>query len=315
MTQIMKTSNQSTPMNYYSFSRKQWANFANKKNAGISEAALKRLAAVNDKIVPLDVTEIYQPLVALLLRNLTVHQMQQNQLAEFLHQPAKQVPFIIGITGSVAVGKSTTARLLQQLLSQQLPDKKVDLLTTDGFLYPNAVLNERQIMHRKGFPESYDMPRLLEFINTVKSGHKAHAPIYSHQTYDIIPDKSIIIDNPTILIIEGINVLQLPSDQPLYVSDFCDFTIYVDAAENLIERWYLQRFNTLLDTALKNPNNYYYKYTQGPRSEANALAKKVWQTVNRPNLEQYIRPTRERADLIVHKTTNHYVDYLALRKY
>lgn len=302
-------------MNYYRIPRRQWAKYAHQDLAVPPAPLLQNLAAVADRIAPIDVKEIYLPLVELLQRNLNVHQSQQDQLADFLQINHRQVPFIIGITGSVAVGKSTTARLLQRLLQAKFGQDAVSLLTTDGFIYPNAELKKRNLLHRKGFPESYDMPLLLQFINDVKAGLPAKAPVYSHQTYDIIPDKFITVNNPQILIIEGINVLQLPSDQPLYISDFCDFTIYVDAAEDLIEKWYLQRFELLLSTALTDPNNYYYRYTQGPREEAVALAKKVWRTVNLPNLHQYILPTRQRADLIIHKTHDHMVDELALRKY
>jgi type I pantothenate kinase len=196
-----------------------------------------------------------------------------------------------------------------------LPDKRVELMTTDGFLFPNAELERQGIMDRKGFPESYDMEKLLQFMNDVKAGKSVvKAPTYSHQVYDVMPDKPLIIDHPDILIVEGINTLQLPSNQRIYVSDYFDTSIYVDADSKLIEEWYLQRFGMLLDTAFTDPDNYYYSYSKGPREEAFKMAKKVWQTIDLPNLTEYILPTRNRANFILHKTTNHVVDRVYLKR-
>lgn len=237
------------------------------------------------------------------------------QKANFLRQPVRRVPYIVGIAGSVAVGKSTIARLLSILLNKLLPDRRVELMTTDGFLFPNAELKKRGIMDRKGFPESYDMEKLLRFLNSVKAGEPVvKAPTYSHQVYDVQPDKPLVIDRPDILIVEGINTLQLPSNQRLYVSDYFDVSLYVDADPDLIEEWYLQRFGMLLDTAFTDPSNYYYPYSKGNRQKAFAMAKDVWQKVDLPNLEEFILPTRNRANVILHKTRGHVVDRIYLRR-
>ena len=233
-----------------------------------------------------------------------------------MHRYVKMPPFIIGIAGSVAVGKSTTARLVQNLLSRLFPRRTVQLITTDGFLYPNEVLEARGILDRKGFPESYDMEALINFLNAVKSGEsEIKIPVYSHEVYNIIPDTFEIINQPDILIVEGINTLQLPANQQIYVSDFFDFSIFVDAQPDLIEKWYLERFESLLDTAFQKPNNYYYQYAIGDRGEAIKMAKEVWKNVNLKNLHEYILPTRSRADIILHKTENHIIDSIFMRKY
>ncbi len=214
------------------------------------------------------------------------------------------------------MGKSTLARLLQTILCHHYKDKKVDLITTDGFLYPNEILKERKIMDRKGFPESYDMHRLITFMGDVKSGkEKIQVPKYSHDVYDIIPDEYQIIDQPDILIVEGINTLQLPANEKIYVSDFFDFSFYVDAEPDNIEMWYLQRFGILVDTAFQDPNNYYNRFSDISREEAFGFAKEIWRTVNYKNLTEYILPTRFRADMIIHKTTDHYIDQILLRKH
>jgi type I pantothenate kinase len=234
----------------------------------------------------------------------------------FLHEYVSVPPFIIGIAGSVAVGKSTTARLLQRILARTFKRRNVQLITTDGFLYPNKVLEEQGMMDRKGFPESYDMEKLINFLNEVKSGKdEIKAPVYSHSVYDVIEGEYELIQQPDILIVEGINTLQLPANQQIYVSDFFDFSIFVDADPALIEKWYLERFGALLDTAFLDPNNYYYQYAIGKREDAFAMARNVWKTVNLPNLEEYILPTRGRADIILHKTENHLIDQIYLRKY
>lgn len=233
---------------------------------------------------------------------------------DFLQIPVKKTPFIVGISGSVAVGKSTTARLLQVLLSNWFSDLKTQLITTDGFLYPNAELKRRHLMSRKGFPESYNMKELIHFLNAVKTGQKQiKVPKYSHQVYDVIKDEYDVIDQPDILIVEGINVLQLPANETIYVSDFFDWSIYVDAEADLIEKWFLERFGVLLDTAFHDPSNYYYQYAQMPREEAFAYAKKIWRDIDLKNLKEYILPTRFRADMILHKTKGHVMDNILVR--
>ncbi|WP_281165535.1 type I pantothenate kinase [Liquorilactobacillus sicerae] len=302
-------------LNYYQIPRDEWKNFYQEYIVPLSNQELMQIRSVNDQISLTDVQEIYTPLVHLLGLRLAAQKQLLAKQAGFLGIKPAHVPFLLGIAGSVAVGKSTIARLLQLMLQDIYPDKRVQLLTTDGFLYSNDELQRRHLLERKGFPESYDMAHLLSFTNDVKNGLPAKAPVYSHKIYDVIPGKYELVDDPDILIVEGINVLQLPSNQQLYVSDFFDFSIYVDAQEKLIKKWYLQRFEMLLDTAFQDPTNYYYPYAQGNRQAAIELAKKVWEDVNHPNLDNYILPTRNRADLILHKTENHLVNELFLRKY
>lgn len=302
-------------LNYYRIAREEWRTFYQDHIVKLTEEELVNLKALNDQISMQDVQDVYMPLIHLLRLRLDTHQAEQDKQAEFLGIQAQKVPFILGIAGSVAVGKSTTARLLKTLLSEVFPDKKVQLITTDGFLYPNEILQQKNIMNRKGFPESYDMKTLLNFINDVKNNLPAKAPVYSHKVYDIIAGKFEKIKQPDILIVEGINVLQLPSNQQIYMSDFFDFSIYVDAKEKLIEKWYLERFETLLDHSMHDPDNYFHKYALGSRKDALVMAKNTWKTINLKNLREFILPTRSRADLILHKTNNHRIDELLLRKY
>ncbi|MFC6315899.1 type I pantothenate kinase [Lapidilactobacillus achengensis] len=305
------------PENYDYFTREQWRNFHGKNQLNtVTGDELAQIAALNDRISLTDVQEIYVPLRHLIHVYLRRYHQLVEDKADFRGETVAPTPFLIGISGSVAVGKSTTARLLQLLLSRSLPNQKVQLITTDGFLYPNAELNRRGIMARKGFPESYDMEHLLTFLDQVKSYQPGiKVPRYSHQVYDVLPDSYDVIDRPDILIVEGINVLQLPTNQQIYVSDYFDFSIYVDAKAALVEEWYLQRFGVLLDTALQDPLNYYYPYAIGDRQAAFTMARQVWQDVNLKNLREYILPTRNRADLILHKTEHHVIDKIGLRKY
>ncbi|MEG1461795.1 MAG: type I pantothenate kinase, partial [Anaerorhabdus sp.] len=234
----------------------------------------------------------------------------------FMQEFVPPAPFIIGVAGSVAVGKSTTSRLLQMMLSRTFKRRNVQLITTDGFLYSTEELEKRGILDKKGFPESYDMELLLDFLNAVKNGKdNLKIPKYSHEIYDIIPDEFEEITQPDILIVEGINVLQLPANQQIYVSDFFDFSVFVDAEPELIETWYLERFEALLDLAKDDKTNYYYEYANGPREDALAFAREVWRDVNLKNLEEFILPTRSRADVVLHKTTNHAIDEISLRKF
>ncbi|MBB1063429.1 type I pantothenate kinase [Limosilactobacillus fastidiosus] len=302
-------------MNYERFERQQWHNFFPTDTVRLSQENLDDIKSLNDRISIEDVQDIYLPLIKLLQLRYQTYLEWQMQKANFLHQKVERVPYIIGIAGSVAVGKSTIARLLSILLNKLLPDKRVELMTTDGFLFPNAELKRQGILDRKGFPESYDMEKLLQFMNDVKAGKSVvKAPTYSHQVYDVMPDRPLVIDHPDILIVEGINTLQLPSNQQIYVSDYFDTSIYVDADPQLIEEWYLQRFGMLLNSAFTDPDNYYYSYSKGPRERAFEMAKKVWQTIDLPNLTEYILPTRNRANIILHKTNNHVVDRIYLKR-
>lgn len=303
-------------MNYYPISREEWQGFYHNGKAPLTEEELEDIKGFNDQISLQDVQDIYVPLTHLIHLYMKEFESLTVSKGLFLHEYVPVPPFIIGIAGSVAVGKSTTARLLQLILSRTFKRRNVQLITTDGFLYPNKVLAEKGIMDRKGFPESYDMEKLIDFLNQVKNGQdEIKAPLYSHSVYDIIEGEYEVIQQPDILIVEGINTLQLPANQQIYVSDFFDFSVFVDADSNLIEKWYLERFGALLDTAFLEPDNYYYQYAIGNREEAFTMAKEVWKNVNLKNLEEYILPTRGRADIILHKTENHIIDKIFMRKY
>ena len=243
-------------------------------------------------------------------------------MMNFLNEELQKIPFIIGVAGSVSVGKSTSSRVLQALLSRWKENNKVALVTTDGFLYPNSVLEEKGLMSKKGFPESYDIQKLLRFVRDIKSGKsEVKAPKYSHLSYDIIPGEHIVISPlPDILILEGLNVLQNRLDYPqqdkpsVFVSDFLDFSIYVDAEENYLEKWFLTRFMKFRETAFSDPKSFFYPVSKLPEEEAKTMALDVWREINSKNLHKNILPTRERAHLILHKGENHQVDYVKLRK-
>lgn len=299
---------------YFTFDRTAWQNLSNRAELPLTQQQLADIKALNDRISLEDVQDVYVPLVRLLQKKYADFEKWNRDKLDFLQIPVKKTPFIVGISGSVAVGKSTTARLLQVLLSNWFSDLKTQLITTDGFLYPNAELKRRHLMSRKGFPESYNMKELIHFLNAVKTGQKQiKVPKYSHQVYDVIKDEYDVIDQPDILIVEGINVLQLPANETIYVSDFFDWSIYVDAEADLIEKWFLERFGVLLDTAFHDPSNYYYQYAQMPREEAFAYAKKIWRDIDLKNLKEYILPTRFRADMILHKTEEHVMDNILVR--
>ncbi len=232
----------------------------------------------------------------------------------FLGRPAAKVPYIIGVAGSVAVGKSTSSRVLQALLSRWPAHPKVDIVTTDGFLYPNDVLEQRGILDRKGFPESYDQRALLDFVAAVKSGHpEVQAPVYSHEAYDIVPGATTTIGQPDIVIVEGLNVLQTGEGR-VVVSDFFDFSVYVDADEQDIRRWYIDRFMTLRETIFRDPDSYFHRYSDLSSTDAQQIATTIWDTVNGVNLRQNILPTRERAHLILSKAADHSVEQVRLRR-
>lgn len=302
-------------INYYQIPRSEWQDYYAKEHMPLTQEELDSIKSLNDQISIQDVEDIYVPLCHLI--HLYMKEFESLTLSKglFLHRYVKVPPFIIGVAGSVAVGKSTAARLLQTLMSRLFTRRNVQLITTDGFLYPNATLKERGIMNRKGFPESYNMERLIQTLNEIKSGKDVEIPLYSHQVYDIVPGKFETITQPDILIVEGINTLQLPANQQIYVSDFFDFSIFVDADPALIETWYLERFESLLDTAFLDPKNYYYQFAIGDREKALQMSRSVWKNINLKNLEEFILPTRGRADIILHKQENHLIDQIYLRKH
>ena len=303
--------------NYDEFTRKQWENFHGEyTKQAITDGELRKIKSLDDEISIDDVRSVYAPIRHLLHIYLKNYRKLTKLKNEFVDGSTRKIPFIIGVSGSVAVGKSTTARLLKIMLERAYPQYKVSQMTTDGFLYPSKILQERHLMDKKGFPETYDMAKLLKFLGDVKTkGGKIKYPLYSHNIYDIIPGKYEETDNPDILIVEGINVLQLPQNEQIYVSDFFDFSIYIDAEMKNIEEWFLNRFETLLDLARNDPNSYYYQFTQIPESDAMDMAKNVWQIINYPNLRDYIKPTMNRANLILHKSGDHQIDKIYLRKY
>ena len=306
---------------YRFFTAEEWAQFRADTPLTLTADEVARLRSLNDPIDLDEVRRIYLSLSRLLSAHVEASQILFNQRKRFLNLADDQkTPFIIGIAGSVAVGKSTTARVLKELLSRWPSSPKVDLITTDGFLQPNSYLEEHGLMERKGFPESYNMPSLLKFLSAIKAGRaKVPAPLYSHLSYDVLPDQFQFVDRPDILIFEGINVLQsrdLPADGKIVpmVSDFFDFSIYIDAAEAEIHRWYVDRFMRLRKTAFVDPKSYFHRYSEITDEAALERAEYLWKNINLRNLRRNILPTRPRADLILRKGANHLVEEVALRK-
>jgi type I pantothenate kinase len=302
------------------FDRAEWSLLRDDTPLVVGEADLDALRALNDRVSVQDVVEVYLPLARLLLLHLEAQRALARATDTFLRRPTARVPFVVGIAGSVAVGKSTTARLLQAMLSRSPAALRVDLVTTDGFLLPNAELERRGLLRRKGFPESYDRRRLLLFLAELKAGaERARAPVYSHEAYDIVPGAWQVVERPDVLIIEGLNVLQPPGqDRPsgsdLVVSDFFDFSIYVDADETSIEEWYVERFLTLRSRVFRHPTSYFHRYADLDDATAVATAREIWADINAPNLKENILPTRERAHLVLAKDPDHTVREIRLRK-
>ena len=302
------------------FSRADWAKLRAGTPMTLTGDDLERLHSLNDPISLDEVVEIYLPLSRLLSLYVAATQNLHDATREFLDIRDGVTPFIIGIAGSVAVGKSTTARVLRSLLRRWPNTPKVDLVTTDGFLFPNAVLERENLMQRKGFPESYDRAALLGFLTDIKAGVRGVSmPVYSHLSYDIMPGETTVIDRPDILIVEGLNVLQtsrLPTEGVAvpFVSDFFDFSIYLDADEEVIRLWYVERFKSLRETAFRKPESYFHRYADVDEHQAQTIADGLWREINLVNLRSNIRPTRPRADLILRKGESHEIEQVALRR-
>lgn len=304
---------------YQTFSHAEWGRLRAATPLTLTEEELGRLRGLNDKVSLDEVAEIYLPLSRLLNLYVVATQGLHAASATFLGQLTAKVPFVIGIGGSVAVGKSTAARLLQALLARWPNHPKVDLVTTDGFLHPNRVLEERGLMRRKGFPESYDHRALIQFMAAVKAGEpEVRAPVYSHVSYDIVPGEMLVVRRPDIVIVEGLNVLQTGDGDAdrarIFVSDYFDFGIYVDAAERDVEQWFTDRFLALRDSVFRDPGSYFHRFAALSHEEAIAMATQVWAEINGVNLRENILPTRERATLILEKGPDHRVRQVRLRK-
>jgi type I pantothenate kinase len=305
---------------YRTFSRDEWAKLRADTPMTLVPRELEQLSGIIEDLSVDEVEQIYLPLSRLLNLHVAGAQELHTVTSRFLGRADNRVPYILGIAGSVAVGKSTTGRVLKALLARWPDHPRVDLITTDGFLYPNAELKRRGLMHRKGFPNSFDTARLLNFLHDVKSGkERVEAPVYSHFHYDIVPGQSIVVDRPDILIVDGLNVLQparMPRDGMAipFVSDFFNFSIYLDAHPRVIEDWYVTRFMRLRQTAFQDPAAYFHRYASLSIDEARAEALRIWSSINQKNLYENILPTRQRARLILRKSADHRIETVALRR-
>lgn len=305
---------------YRIFSRAQWAALREDTPMTLTANEIAQMHSMHDRLDIKEVEEIYLPLSRLLSFYVAAAQRLFVAQRQFLGIEDRKMPYIIGVAGSVAAGKSTTARVLQALLARWSPKPKVDLVTTDGFLFPNEILQREGLMEKKGFPESYDLPALLGFLSDIKAGRRpVRAPVYSHLTYDVIPNEGIEVDRPDILIVEGVNVLQtgrLPRDGKAvpYVSDFFDFSVYIDAEEPVLREWYVERFLSLRNTAFLDPRSYFNRYAKLSDKEATERALSLWTTINLVNLQENILPTRPRATLILKKSGDHVIETVSLRR-
>jgi type I pantothenate kinase len=297
-------------------SREDWAVLGNSTELPLTESEIQQIRGLGDFLDIKEVQDVYLPLSRLLNLYVSEHQKLHRVTSDFLGERAGRVPFIIGVAGSVAVGKSTVSRLLKELLSRWEGTPSVEMITTDGFLYPNAELERRGLMERKGFPESYDRLALLKFVADIKSGvPEVSAPVYSHLVYDIVEGATNKVRNPDVLIVEGLNVLQSPGQgQDVALSDFFDFKIYVDADTKNIAQWFIERFEKLRETAFTNPASYFHRYAEMPYNKALARANEIWANINLPNLQENILPTRTRATLVLQKGAKHAVERVLMRK-
>jgi type I pantothenate kinase len=301
---------------FVEISRADWAALGRSTELPLTEQEISQIRGLGDFLDLKEVSDVYLPLSRLLNLYVTEAQRLHSVTSEFMGERAKRTPFIIGVAGSVAVGKSTVARLLKEMLSRWPSTPRVELITTDGFLYPNAELERRNLMHRKGFPESYDRLALLKFVADIKSGvERVSAPVYSHLSYDIVPGAEVVVESPDVVIVEGLNVLQPPvMGQEVALSDYFDFKIYVDADVANVTKWFLGRFEKLREGAFTNPKSYFHKYAEMPFEEALERAIEIWNTINLPNLIENIQPTRSRATLVLQKGSEHAVQSVLLRK-
>ncbi len=305
---------------YRIYTRAEWAALREDTPMTLTASEISELRSLHDRLDIAEVEEIYLPLSRLLSMYVAATQRLHRAQQRFLGTEDAKMPYIIGVAGSVAVGKSTTARVLKALLTRWPNVPKVDLVTTDGFLFPNAVLERENLMEKKGFPESYDLPALLRFLTDIKAGRSpVRAPVYSHLTYDVVPNQYVEIDRPDILIVEGLNVLQtgrLPKGGKAipFVSDFFDFSVYLDADEEVLRKWYVERFLALRHTAFADPKSYFHRYSRLSDKDAIATATAIWTRINLVNLHENILPTRQRADLILKKGESHLIEEVALRR-